>query len=94
MYLQFSEKLLAYFVNLYHLLRHAFATLSFIAETFLFLYVGMDALDIEKWKFASDRSETCTYHLYTALPNFYVWASLFEESTLPFLVAALVNPLG
>ncbi|XP_062189430.1 sodium/hydrogen exchanger 1 [Phragmites australis] len=33
--------------------KHAFATLSFIAETFLFLYVGMDALDIEKWKFAS-----------------------------------------
>ncbi|XP_039824262.1 sodium/hydrogen exchanger 2-like isoform X3 [Panicum virgatum] len=30
--------------------KHAFATLSFIAETFLFLYVGMDALDIEKWK--------------------------------------------
>ncbi|XP_019237582.1 PREDICTED: sodium/hydrogen exchanger 1-like [Nicotiana attenuata] len=35
--------------------RHAFATLSFLAETFLFLYVGMDALDIEKWKFVSDR---------------------------------------
>lgn len=34
--------------------RHAFATLSFLAETFLFLYVGMDALDIEKWKFVSD----------------------------------------
>nr|AAY90136.1 Na/H vacuolar antiporter [Cenchrus americanus]ABB73304.1 Na/H antiporter [Cenchrus americanus]ADZ53037.1 Na/H antiporter [Cenchrus americanus]AGM39625.1 sodium proton antiporter [Cenchrus americanus] len=32
----------------------AFATVSFIAETFLFLYVGMDALDIEKWEFASD----------------------------------------
>ncbi|KAG0495688.1 hypothetical protein HPP92_000379 [Vanilla planifolia] len=31
--------------------KHAFATLSFIAEIFLFLYVGMDALDIEKWKF-------------------------------------------
>ncbi|KAF5463461.1 hypothetical protein F2P56_019373 [Juglans regia] len=30
--------------------KHAFATISFIAETFLFLYVGMDALDIEKWK--------------------------------------------
>ncbi|TVU50262.1 hypothetical protein EJB05_01628 [Eragrostis curvula] len=30
--------------------KHTFATLSFIAETFLFLYVGMDALDIEKWK--------------------------------------------
>nr|XP_016433777.1 PREDICTED: sodium/hydrogen exchanger 1-like isoform X2 [Nicotiana tabacum] len=34
--------------------RYAFATLSFLAETFLFLYVGMDALDIEKWKFVSD----------------------------------------
>ena len=34
--------------------RHAFATLSFISETFLFLYVGMDALDIEKWKIVRD----------------------------------------
>ncbi|XP_062179956.1 sodium/hydrogen exchanger 1-like isoform X2 [Phragmites australis] len=33
--------------------KHTFATLSFIAEIFLFLYVGMDALDIEKWKLAS-----------------------------------------
>ncbi|PIA61668.1 hypothetical protein AQUCO_00300891v1 [Aquilegia coerulea] len=30
--------------------KHIFATLSFIAEIFIFLYVGMDALDIEKWK--------------------------------------------
>ncbi|KAH7351574.1 hypothetical protein KP509_19G003600 [Ceratopteris richardii] len=30
--------------------RHTFATLSFIAETFIFLYVGMDALDKDKWK--------------------------------------------
>ncbi|KAI5398467.1 hypothetical protein KIW84_064019 [Lathyrus oleraceus] len=30
--------------------KHSFATLSFIAETFIFLYVGMDALDIDKWK--------------------------------------------
>ncbi|KAH7295940.1 hypothetical protein KP509_26G000500 [Ceratopteris richardii] len=29
--------------------RHMFATLSFIAETFIFLYVGMDALDLDKW---------------------------------------------
>ncbi|KAJ9551266.1 hypothetical protein OSB04_015311 [Centaurea solstitialis] len=29
---------------------YAFATLSFIAETFIFLYVGMDALDYAKWK--------------------------------------------
>ncbi|XP_040995585.1 sodium/hydrogen exchanger 2-like isoform X1 [Juglans microcarpa x Juglans regia] len=34
--------------------KHAFATLSFGAEIFLFLYVGMDALDIEKWRFISD----------------------------------------
>ncbi|KAG8094372.1 hypothetical protein GUJ93_ZPchr0012g21652 [Zizania palustris] len=30
--------------------RHIFATMSFIAETFIFLYVGMDALDIDKWR--------------------------------------------
>ncbi|KAK6930105.1 Cation/H+ exchanger [Dillenia turbinata] len=33
--------------------KHAFATLSFIAEIFIFLYVGMDALDIEKWRVVS-----------------------------------------
>ncbi|KAA3485322.1 sodium/hydrogen exchanger 2-like [Gossypium australe] len=35
--------------------KHAFATLSFVAEIFIFLYVGMDALDIEKWRVISDR---------------------------------------
>ncbi|KAI9099070.1 hypothetical protein K1719_024837 [Acacia pycnantha] len=34
--------------------KHAFATLSFVAETFIFLYVGIDALDIDKWRFVSD----------------------------------------
>ncbi|MED6167210.1 monovalent cation:H+ antiporter, CPA1 (nhx1) [Stylosanthes scabra] len=38
--------------------KHAFATISFVAEIFLFLYVGMDALDIEKWRFVSDRPGT------------------------------------
>ncbi|KAL6968429.1 monovalent cation:H+ antiporter, CPA1 (nhx1), partial [Sarracenia purpurea var. burkii] len=33
--------------------KHGFATLSFIAEVFIFVYVGMDALDIEKWRFVS-----------------------------------------
>ncbi|KAM7258769.1 hypothetical protein ACFE04_014510 [Oxalis oulophora] len=33
--------------------KHAFATLSFIAEIFIFLYVGMDALDIDKWRLVS-----------------------------------------
>ncbi|KAK8498336.1 hypothetical protein V6N12_073506 [Hibiscus sabdariffa] len=34
--------------------KHAFATASFVAEIFIFLYVGMDALDIEKWNVISD----------------------------------------
>ncbi|KAA8543161.1 hypothetical protein F0562_021344 [Nyssa sinensis] len=34
--------------------KHVFAMLSFVAEIFIFLYVGMDALDIEKWKFVSN----------------------------------------
>lgn len=47
--------------------RHAFATLSFVAETFIFLYVGIDALDIDKWRFVSDR---CV-HLSLQLPNIH-----------------------
>ncbi|PWA36406.1 Na+/H+ exchanger 3 [Artemisia annua] len=35
--------------------KHAFATLPFIAELFIFLYVGMDALDIEKCRFVKDK---------------------------------------
>ncbi|XAR57135.1 hypothetical protein NMG60_11025167 [Bertholletia excelsa] len=38
--------------------KHAFATLSFICEIFIFLYVGMDALDIEKWRFVNDSPGT------------------------------------
>lgn len=34
--------------------KHAFATMSFISEIFIFMYVGMDALDVEKWKFVND----------------------------------------
>lgn len=30
--------------------KHTFATMSFIAEVFIFLYVGMDAVDIDKWR--------------------------------------------
>lgn len=45
--------------NISILNRHAFATLSFVAEIFIFLYVGMDALDIEKWKIVSSRYVLC-----------------------------------
>ncbi|XP_044498444.1 sodium/hydrogen exchanger 2-like [Mangifera indica] len=38
--------------------KHCFATLSFVAEIFIFLYVGMDALDIEKWKSVRDSPGT------------------------------------
>ncbi|KAJ9543130.1 hypothetical protein OSB04_022837 [Centaurea solstitialis] len=34
--------------------RHTFATMSFIAEVFIFLYVGMDSLDVEKWRFVDN----------------------------------------
>ncbi|OWM85841.1 hypothetical protein CDL15_Pgr012091 [Punica granatum] len=33
--------------------RHVFSMMSFVAETFIFLYVGMDALDLEKWKMST-----------------------------------------
>ncbi|XP_068661749.1 sodium/hydrogen exchanger 1-like [Aristolochia californica] len=40
--------------------KHTFATMSFIAELFIFLYVGMDALDIEKWRFVkSSPGKSC-----------------------------------
>ncbi|KAJ4981583.1 hypothetical protein NE237_032420 [Protea cynaroides] len=38
--------------------RHIFATMSYIAETFIFLYVGMDALDLEKWKMSKTSFKT------------------------------------
>lgn len=43
--------------------RHAFATMSFIAETFIFLYVGMDALDIDKWRSSKARYSCIDLHL-------------------------------
>ncbi|PIA26804.1 hypothetical protein AQUCO_08800013v1 [Aquilegia coerulea] len=62
--------------------RHIFATMSYIAETFIFLYVGMDALDIEKWKMSK-----------TSL-----WTVVGIDSTIIFLVllgrAAFVFPLS
>lgn len=39
----------------YYICRHTFATFSFVSEIFIFLYVGMDAIDMEKWKVVSKR---------------------------------------
>ncbi|XP_073525522.1 uncharacterized protein [Phyllobates terribilis] len=62
--------------------KHAFAKLSFVAETFIFLYVGMDALDMDKWRFVHDSPGTL----------------IDVSSILMFLVmvgrAALVFPLS
>ncbi|PKI77465.1 hypothetical protein CRG98_002071 [Punica granatum] len=45
--------------------RHVFSMMSFVAETFIFLYVGMDALDLEKWKMSTlrraDRLSSITF---------------------------------
>uniref|UniRef100_A0A0D3HPE9 Cation/H+ exchanger transmembrane domain-containing protein n=1 Tax=Oryza barthii TaxID=65489 RepID=A0A0D3HPE9_9ORYZ len=64
--------------------KHAFATLSFIAETFLFLYVGMDALDMEKWKIVGE--------------TYSPMKSIALSATILFLVlvarAAFVFPLS
>ncbi|MCO5581441.1 hypothetical protein L7F22_035325 [Adiantum nelumboides] len=35
--------------------KHVFATMSFICQTFIFLYVGMDVLDLDKWKLTDVR---------------------------------------
>ncbi|KAJ9562721.1 hypothetical protein OSB04_007881 [Centaurea solstitialis] len=62
--------------------RHTFAAMSFIAETFIFLYVGMDALDYEKWK----------------LNLLSFWKSIGVYGTVMFLIllgrAAFVFPLS
>ncbi|KAK6130477.1 hypothetical protein DH2020_035791 [Rehmannia glutinosa] len=41
--------------------KHTFATLSFVAEIFIFLYVGMDALDIDKWRVVSSSPKKSIY---------------------------------
>nr|ABC46405.1 Na+/H+ antiporter Nhx1 [Karelinia caspia] len=37
--------------------KHSFATMSYISEVFIFLYVGMDSLDVEKWRLVNDSPE-------------------------------------
>ncbi|GER32419.1 sodium/hydrogen exchanger, partial [Striga asiatica] len=62
--------------------RHVFAMMSFIAETFIFLYVGMDALDVKKWK----------------MSKLGIWDSIGVYCSVMFLLmlgrAAFVFPLS
>ncbi|KAL0443314.1 UNVERIFIED_CONTAM: Sodium/hydrogen exchanger 4 [Sesamum latifolium] len=62
--------------------RHVFAMMSFIAETFIFLYVGMDALDTQKWR----------------MSKLSAWDSIGVYSSVMFLImlgrAAFVFPLS
>lgn len=55
--------------------RHAFATMSFIAETFIFLYVGMDALDIEKWRLVKSR--------YLRVQQLQLIGNAFSDTSMP-----------
>ncbi|KAJ1435708.1 Protein Networked [Sesbania bispinosa] len=62
--------------------RHVFATLSFIVESFIFLYVGVDALNRDNWTFASNSP----------------WTVIWASAILLFLIllgrAAFVFPLS
>ncbi|KAL8166604.1 hypothetical protein V2J09_008103 [Rumex salicifolius] len=68
--------------------KHAFATMSFIAETFIFLYVGMDALDIDKWK-ESDASAGMSLAVSATLLAFV----LIGRAAFVFPIANIANCL-
>ncbi|KAK7316812.1 hypothetical protein RJT34_00540 [Clitoria ternatea] len=66
--------------------RHVFATMSFIAETFIFLYVGMDALDIEKWRM-NKLSFGNSMGIYSSL----IFLILLGRAAFIFPLSALAN---
>ncbi|XP_078443397.1 Na+/H+ (sodium hydrogen) exchanger 3 isoform X2 [Wolffia australiana] len=69
--------------------RHAFATMSFIAETFIFLYVGMDALDVEKWK-VSKTSFSTSSGIYAVILSLV----LVGRAAFVFPLSALSNHMS
>ncbi|KAM4102770.1 hypothetical protein ACJW30_06G027300 [Castanea mollissima] len=69
--------------------RHVFATMSFIAETFIFLYVGMDALDIEKWKM----TKLC-FGTLMAIYSTLILLILLGRAAFVFPLSALSNYLN
>ncbi|XP_057541198.1 sodium/hydrogen exchanger 2-like [Amaranthus tricolor] len=66
--------------------KHAFATMSFISETFIFLYVGMDTLDIDKWKESSSSAGT-----YLAVSSSMLALVLIGRAAFVFPLANILN---
>ncbi|XP_076953084.1 sodium/hydrogen exchanger 3-like [Bidens hawaiensis] len=62
--------------------KHTFATMSYIAEVFIFLYVGMDSLDVEKWRFINDS------------PGKSIWASVILLVLIMVGRVAFILPLS
>ncbi|XP_068660960.1 sodium/hydrogen exchanger 1-like isoform X2 [Aristolochia californica] len=69
--------------------RHVFGTISFIAEIFIFLYVGMDALDLSKWKASKARPETSV-----AVSVALIALVLIGRAAFVFPLSAISNCFG
>ncbi|WCJ43190.1 sodium hydrogen exchanger 2 [Euphorbia peplus] len=66
--------------------KHAFATMSFIAETFIFVYVGMDAFDIQKW-----RGSNATVGTTVAISSTFFVLVLVGRAAFVFPIANIRN---
>nr|CAP16138.1 Na+/H+ antiporter [Mesembryanthemum crystallinum] len=66
--------------------QHAFATMSFISETFIFLYVGMDTLDIDKWKGSNSSAGT-----FLAVSSTLMLLVLIGRAAFVFPLANILN---
>ncbi|CAK8560401.1 unnamed protein product [Lathyrus sativus] len=60
--------------------------MSFIAETFIFLYVGMDALDMEKWRMTHLR-----FGNLLGIYNCLIFLILLGRGAFIFPLSTLVN---
>ncbi|KAF2303799.1 hypothetical protein GH714_023481 [Hevea brasiliensis] len=76
--------------------RHIFAMMSYIAETFIFLYVGMDELDIEKWKSSKLRFQVKKKHFFQNFITIMLFGggrcfhfSIHYRSWLPVVVSKI-----
>lgn len=64
--------------------KHTFATMSFLAETFIFVYVGMDTLDTEKWSKSSTREALALFWMLLLL-------TVVSRALFVFPLCALIN---